>query len=109
MDIPRSYDLLRRRRRRKEVVLEQNRSEAIPSDSADVVLEKEQRSAVLQAVTQLPRNQALAVLLRAFDEASFDDIAEILGCATATARSHFSKGIARLRKLLEGRRHLDRE
>lgn len=99
--ISRSYDLLRRRRRRKEVVLDQDPAEAAPSDSTEVLSRQEQRSAVLRTITELPRNQALSVLLRAFHEASFEEVAEILGCATTTARSHFSKGIARLRELLD--------
>ena len=40
------------------------------------------------------------MLLRVIDETPFDAIGRILGCSEATARSHLSKGKARLRGIL---------
>lgn len=49
---------------------------------------------------RLPRKQALAVLMRVVQEQSYADIAAALGCTEQTARSHASKGRARLRQVL---------
>ncbi len=58
-----------------------------PEDTADVFQE------VLVVI------QGQAVLLRAMDGSSYHVIANTLGCCEATARSHFSKGRARLAKI----------
>lgn len=64
--------------------------------------EEQRRRAVLAAIAQLPPKQAQAVILRVHEEQSFESIAQAFGCREATARSHFSKGVARLRVILNG-------
>ena len=48
----------------------------------------------------LPAKQGQAVALRAMDGASYETIAAVLECSEATARSHFSKGRAKLEKII---------
>ena len=56
------------------------------------------------------RKQAQAVHLRVFEQQDFIDIARAIGCREATARSHVSKGMARLREILgEATRHNSKE
>lgn len=57
---------------------------------------------VWDAVGLLPRNQRAAVALHYLEDRSVADIAEILGCAPATARVHLHRGRVQLRSLLGG-------
>ena len=56
---------------------------------------------VQKAIASLPVQQAQAVLLRLFNEESFVRIGAALQCTEATARSHYSKGLAKLRLVLQ--------
>lgn len=56
---------------------------------------------VLQALRSLPQNQRAAVVLIHYAGYDAKTAGEILGCSTATARVHASRGRRRLRKLLE--------
>jgi DNA-directed RNA polymerase specialized sigma24 family protein len=55
----------------------------------------------------LPRTQRAAVVLRYYDDQSYDDqsyaqIADLLGCTESTARSHVRRALIALRARLEG-------
>jgi RNA polymerase sigma-70 factor (ECF subfamily) len=101
--ITRSYDALRKRarRRRREIRLESIQAKMWPARSLGYIKEEGDRvTAIREAIAMLPPNQGQAVLLRIMEDSPYDTIAGILGCSEATARSHFSKGKARLLKLL---------
>lgn len=92
--VTRAYDVLRKRARRREVAM----SGQMESRSAEDVPEVDHLPArVRHALGRLPGKQAQAVLLKLFDDAPYETIAEALGCSQATARSHVSKGLQRLR------------
>lgn len=97
-----SYDCVRKRSRnhRREVLLDD--SGVLPAEGRGVgdfsAFEGEKE--ILKAIASLPPQQAQAVLLQAVEEESFEQIAQSLGCSEATARSHVSKGKARLRQVL---------
>lgn len=101
--ITRSYDALRKRarRRRREVRLENIQAKMWPVRSFGYIKEGDIATAVRDAISMLPPNQGQAVLLRIMENSSYHMIAGVLGCSEATARSHFSKGKARLIKLLD--------
>ena len=91
--VTRAYDLLRKRARRREVAMpEQVAARAVKDAPQDHVA-----ATVRQALGRLPGKQGKAVLLKLFDDAPYEAIAEALRCSKATARSHVSKGLARLR------------
>ena len=73
------------------------------SDPADTAIATETASLVSAAVTQLPPQQRLVVVLRVWDGLSYAEIAEIAGRTEATVRSHMHHGLAALRKYLEPR------
>ena len=101
--ITRSYDALRKRarRRRREIRLESIQAKIWPARSLGYIKEEGGRvTAIREAIAMLPPNQGQAVLLRIMEDSPYHVIAGILGCSEATARSHFSKGKARLVKLL---------
>jgi RNA polymerase sigma factor (sigma-70 family) len=52
---------------------------------------------VRQAVAQLPAKQSKAIVMRYFEQQSYEGVAEKLNCSEAAARSHVSKAIATLR------------
>ena len=99
--LSRSCDHLRARRRRREQPFTRP-SAAVGPQPGDAVAGDETAALVREAIAALPPKQAQAVLLRAMDDCSYSEIADILRCSEATARSHFSKGVGRLRKTLSG-------
>ena len=96
-----AIDLLRKRVRKQE---REGPLEDLPPKPAEydgpreVMEEKEQRQRLLAKIAALPRKQALGVFLRHIEECSHRDIASTLGCREATARSHVSKGVAKLKQ-----------
>lgn len=98
-----AYDVLRRRGRlaAHEAPLESG-GDPIEAPAQRRGLDAaEARDALLAGMKQLPDAQRRTVLLRLVQEESFATIALELGCTAATARSHYSKGRARLRTLLK--------
>lgn len=71
---------------------------AAPDDPADAVASTD---AVWRLCAALGPTQRAAVVLRFFDDLSFAEVAEVLGCAEATARSHVHRALATLRAHLE--------
>jgi RNA polymerase sigma-70 factor (ECF subfamily) len=64
-------------------------------------VEQDETQRQLGAVlAQLPEVQRSAVVLRHVVGLPTSEIAEVLGCAEGTAKSHISRGLARLRTLL---------
>ena len=59
--------------------------------------------ALVSALRELPKQQRAAVVLRAIEDLDHAQIAERLGCSVGTARSHLSRGLARLREILAER------
>jgi len=57
---------------------------------------------VSQAIGRLPDQQRTSVILRVYQEYSYEQIADTLGCSKATARVHYHHGIRSLRKMMEG-------
>ena len=100
--ITRSYDALRKRARRRsrEIRLENIQTKMWPARSPGYIEEGDKVTAIREAIAMLPPNQGQAVLLRLMEDSPYHTIADVLGCSEATARSHFSKGKARLVKLL---------
>lgn len=98
--LSRSYDALRERAARSA-----RGERALDEDMAGPALggagpDGRFEAFVRGAISKLPAKQAQAVLLRAIEDAPYEGIGSVLGCSAATARSHFSKGAARLRKIL---------
>jgi len=97
--VTRSYDALRKKaRRRSQVRLEKDIEElkrrSHVNDSTTLIT-------ICEAIALLPPKQGKAVLLRLIEGEDFAAIGSILGCSSATARSHLSKGKAQLRTVLQ--------
>ena len=68
-------------------------------DAADAIADADQ---ALRLCGELPALQRAAVVLRFYEDRSFAEISEILGCPEATARSHVHRALQALRARLEG-------
>jgi RNA polymerase sigma-70 factor (sigma-E family) len=84
----------RHRRRRRE----RPRS---TSGDAPVEVEHPLDPELVEALRQLPPQQRTAVVLRCLVDLDHAGIADHLGCSVGTARSHLSRGLARMRQHLE--------
>lgn len=87
-------------RRRRDEVAERGRARlgtqhALPPPD-------EPHDEVWKAVASLPPKQRAAIALHYLEDRPVDEIAEILGCAAATARVHLHRARATLADLLEG-------
>ena len=74
--------------------------EPLEEDAADAVATGMSDERLWQACARLPRDQRVAVVLRYYEQLSYAEIADLTGCAEATARSRVFRGIAALRDLL---------
>jgi RNA polymerase sigma factor (sigma-70 family) len=100
--VTRAYDALRKksRRRQYEVRFSRFMELFLPARFGSPLQDSDQSAVVHGAIAMLPPRQGQAVLLRAIEGSSYHAIADTLGCSEATARSHFSKGKARLATIL---------
>lgn len=62
----------------------------------------EREEAVRRAVSQLPDDERILIVLRDFEGRDYDEISSITGVRTGTIKSRISRGRHRLRGLLEG-------
>jgi RNA polymerase sigma-70 factor (ECF subfamily) len=87
-----------RRERRRSVV---ERALDVPTPAVPQDID------VLQAVRQLPGAQRAVIVLFYFEDRPVAEIAEILGCAQATAKVHLHRARRRLGKMLGEEESLD--
>ncbi|WP_316528483.1 SigE family RNA polymerase sigma factor [Kitasatospora brasiliensis] len=59
--------------------------------------EVEERSALLQALAELPQRQRAVVVLRYWEDMSERQVADVLGCSPGNVKSQASRGLAKLR------------
>ena len=97
------------RRLRPEVAspMDETSATAVPvaagPSPAEATIAVETAQLVTGAVAQLPPGQRTVVTLRVWNGLSYAEIAEIVGCAEATVRSHMHHGLAAMRRYLETR------
>jgi RNA polymerase sigma-70 factor (sigma-E family) len=83
-----------RRAGRRELSVAEVRPARVGPDLADAVARDD---AVWRVCTGLPRQQRAAVVLRYYEDLEYAEIAAILDCTEATARSHVHRALAALR------------
>lgn len=66
----------------------------------EVIGRRETEDAVREAMSRLPRNQALAAMMRLIEERSYEDIAGVLECDEATVRTHVKRARTKLALML---------
>ncbi len=98
-----AYDTLRKRMRRSTRETSSQPPEiasGAESLAPEQLIEQQEEEEILSAITQLPRNQAVCVLMRFVQERSYQDISEAVGCSPTTARIHVTRGRAKLQGVL---------
>jgi RNA polymerase sigma-70 factor (ECF subfamily) len=84
--------------------LEEN---TVPADAqpspAETAVAVETAAIIGRALTLLPAQQRAVVVLRLWEQLSYDEIAGLVACTPATARSHMHHGLCALRRYLEPR------
>lgn len=88
-----NLNLRRASRRRREVV-----TAVLPERESPLVLADPVDPWLLEALAALTPQQRAAVVLRVVEDLDHRGIAERLGCSVGTARSHLSRGLARMRE-----------
>lgn len=73
--------------------------EAVSGDLAATVTD---RTMLEVAIDRLPRAQRIAVLLRGMLDLPAGQVAQVMGCSEVTTRTHLARGLAGLRRQLEG-------
>jgi RNA polymerase sigma-70 factor (ECF subfamily) len=102
------HDISRRQRRRPatsmdalvEEVGEAPWADPAAPDPEAIVLSREARDAIEQALAELPAEQRIAIVLVDLQELSYEEAAEAMGCAVGTIRSRLARGRARVRDRL---------
>jgi len=67
----------------------------------DALLHGELERKIQQALSELPENQRLAILLCRQDELSYEDIARVLGCSLSATKSLIHRGRETLKQRLK--------
>ncbi len=71
-----------------------------PDDVGDLVVEKEERQRIRQALERLPNEQREAMVLRYYADLTVPEIAKALGWREGTVKSRLHRALVSLRQLL---------
>jgi RNA polymerase sigma-70 factor (sigma-E family) len=93
-----AHSTLRRRRVRRRHPPDEPETVASAEESG---VDRSERERVLNAVRQLPGKQASVIILRYYLDLSEAEIAESLGMARGSVKSHAHRGLRRLRQSLD--------
>lgn len=93
-----------RRRKSGAIAADRSRLEefAVPSSQEQDYARAQHARCVRDAVSTLPSKLRIAVLLRYFDELSYEEMAEVLHCSMGTVASRLSRGHKMLAERLKG-------
>jgi RNA polymerase sigma factor (sigma-70 family) len=69
-----------------------------PADETVIV----ERAAVAAALAQLPLRQRTALVLRYFEDLSYEECAKVMRCSVGTAKSTSARALVALRAVMEG-------
>ncbi len=53
----------------------------------DLLLAKERSQQITEALQSLPENQRMAIILKRYDDLSYQEIAQIIGCSVSAVES----------------------
>ena len=64
------------------------------------VVDKERREELAKAIEELPEKQRLTVVLRTYQDLSYQEVSEVLGCSEGAAKANFHFAVQKLKKKL---------
>ena len=76
--------------------------QSVGDDPSTSLIRDERRARVRAAIARLPRKQRATLILRAYQELSHREIAEILGSSVGAVKANFFHALGNLKKILEG-------
>ena len=79
---------------------EETLSDSGPS-AEDLLLEKERSRQIYDALQSLPENQRMAVILKRYDDLSYEEIARVMGCSVPAVESLLVRAKRTLQKKLK--------
>ncbi len=77
---------------------------AIPDEkpgSLENQIKREEWEKVRQAVSSLPEKQRITLVLKIYEEKSFEEVARIMGCPVGTAKANYFHAMENLRKRMK--------
>jgi RNA polymerase sigma-70 factor (ECF subfamily) len=80
------------------ITIEETLSNGSPT-AEDLLLARERSSEISDALKGLPENQRMALILKRYDELSYQEIAQILGCSVSAVESL----LVRAKRTLQGK------
>jgi RNA polymerase sigma-70 factor (ECF subfamily) len=83
-----------------EHTLEETLSDNAPS-AEEILLEKERSRQISDAIQSLPDNQRMALVLKRYDDLSYQEIAQIIGCSVSAVESLLVRAKRTLQKKLK--------
>ena len=83
-----------------ERTFEETLADSAPS-AEDLLLEKERSRQISDALQSLPDNQRMALVLKRYDDLSYAEIAQILGCSVSAVESLLVRAKRTLQKKLK--------
>jgi RNA polymerase sigma-70 factor (ECF subfamily) len=83
-----------------ENAIEETFSDGSPT-AEDLLLAKEQTRKISEALQSLPANQRMALILKRFDDLSYEEISRILDCSVSAVESLLVRAKRTLREKLE--------
>ncbi|OHB63269.1 MAG: hypothetical protein A2Y77_17135 [Planctomycetes bacterium RBG_13_62_9] len=69
-------------------------------DPADELVLQEQKQQVWQAIETLPLKQRTALVLAYYQQLSYQEVAEVMGCTIGSVKTHMSRALAALARKL---------
>ena len=101
-----TFTYLKKRRHQNGQIVEADLNLASPGDGpAEAASRRETLAAVARAVEGLPARQQAALVMRKYQELSYPEIAQALGCSEDAARANVYQALKSLRGSLGG--HFD--
>ena len=70
-------------------------------DSHNSLEKKEMKKMVKRAMSDLPKKQRVVLLLKEYNDLSFNEISEILNCPVSTVKSRLYKGLSNMKNIIE--------
>jgi len=102
--VNRSLNFIRNQRRRKWLSFDKvQRSHSLsdPENPESAFERQEQEAMIQEAIQALPKNQKTVLILRRYQELSYEEIAEIMGCSIPSVESRLFRARQTLRKTLK--------
>jgi RNA polymerase sigma-70 factor (ECF subfamily) len=70
------------------------------ADPADEAVKEEQKQQVRQAIETLPVKQRAALVLAYYQQLSYQEVAQVMGCSIGSVKTHMSRALAALARRL---------